>query len=153
MPALIVGAFVPDLEVPFVWLLTGTQDRLILHSLIGSLALGTTIAVGLTVLAYPWVSSRIFHIDKGKVKEKCSLSFAVIFSCLLGVLSHVFLDATNHLYNPLWWPLPTLYASPVVLLLGGEVTASIVIHATMAVLFVGLFFNSRGNFWERLLLG
>jgi hypothetical protein len=37
--------------------------------------------------------------------------------------------------------------------LGGEFTASLVVHALMAVLFVGLFANKRRNFWEQLLVG
>ncbi len=106
LPALIVGSMVSDLEVPFIWLWTGTwtQDRLVLHSLIGGLTLGTLITVALTVFFYPRVVSRIFSINKESVKENCRLSLALVFSGLIGVLSHVLLDVANHAYNPLFWP-------------------------------------------------
>ena len=155
LPALIVGSMVPDLEVPFVYLLTGTQDRLVLHSLIGGMILGTIIALALTVLFYPRVASAIFPIDKVKVTEKCVFSSTVAFSCLLGVLSHVLLDVANHTYNPLFWPFLSMdqTLSPIAPLLGGDLTASLITHGAMAVLFVGLFINKRDNFWEHLLVG
>jgi membrane-bound metal-dependent hydrolase YbcI (DUF457 family) len=154
LPALIVGSMVPDLEVPFVLLLTGTQDRLILHSLIGGMTLGVIIAVALTVLVYPHLTGVIFPINRVKVNEKCKFSLIVAFSCLLGVLSHVLLDVTNHYYNPIFWPFLNLYQtpSPIFTLLGGEAMASLIVHCSMVVLFVGLFINNRGNFWEHLLV-
>ena len=154
LPSLIVGSMVPDLEVPFVFLLTGTQDRLVLHSLIGGMTLGVIIAVALTVLFYPRLTSVIFPINRVKVNEKCNFSLTVTFSCLLGVLSHVLLDFTNHSYNPVFWSFLSLYQtpSPIVPLLGGEAMASLIVHGVMVVLFVGLFINNRGNFWERLLV-
>jgi len=155
LPALIVGSMVPDLEVPFVYLLTGTQDRLVLHSLIGGMTLGTIIALALTVLVYPRVASAIFPIDKVKVTEKCVFSSTVAFSCLLGVLSHVLLDIANHTYNPLFWPFLSMdqMTSPIAPLLGGDLMASLITHVAMAFLFVGLFINKRDNFWEHLLVG
>ena len=154
LPALIVGSMVPDLEVPFVFLLTGTQDRLVLHSLIGGMTLGTIIALSLTVLVYPRLTSALFPINKDKVRGKCRFSLIVAFSCLLGVLSHVLLDVANHAYNPIFWPFLSMYQtpSPIVPLLGGETIVSLIVHGAMAVLFVGLFINNRGNFWERLLV-
>jgi hypothetical protein len=48
LPALIVGSMVPDLEVPFMISFTGTQDRLVLHSILGAITLGTIITIALT---------------------------------------------------------------------------------------------------------
>jgi membrane-bound metal-dependent hydrolase YbcI (DUF457 family) len=154
LPALIVGSIVPDLEVPFVFLLTGTQDRLVLHSLIGAMTLGVIIAVALTVLVYPRLTSVIFPINRVKVDEKCNFSQTVAFSCLIGVLSHVLLDVANHSHNPILWPFLSLYQtpSPIVPFLGGEAMASLIVHGAMVVLFVGLFINNRVNFWEHLLV-
>lgn len=154
LPALIVGSMVPDLEVPFVFLLTGS-DRLVLHSLIGALTLGTVIAVALTVLAYPRLTSALLPINKEKVKEKCSLSFTVALSASIGALSHVLLDVANHAYNPVFWPFLSAYQtpSPIVPLLGGGTMSSLVIHGSMVVLFVGLFVNNRDDFWDQLLVG
>ena len=154
LPSLIVGSMVPDLEVPFVFLLTRTQDRLVLHSLIGGITLGTIIALALTVLVYPRLTSAIFPINKDKVKEKCRFSLTLAFSCFLGSLAHVLLDVANHSYNPIFWPFLSAYQTPssIVPLLGGEAMASLIMHGAMAVLFVGLFINKRDNFWERLLV-
>jgi membrane-bound metal-dependent hydrolase YbcI (DUF457 family) len=156
LPALIVGAMVPDLEVPVMALLLGPEapDRMVLHSLLGGITVGTIIAVAITVIVYPRLTSTIFPINKLKVKQKCSLSLGLVFSCLIGVLSHILLDITNHTYNPILWPFLSMYQtpSPIVPLLGGAGVASLIVHGTMVLLFVGLFFNKRNNFWEHLLV-
>ena len=155
LPALIVGSMTPDLEVPFMLLLTGTQDRLILHSLLGGLTFGTLLAVALTVLVYPWLVSNIFLIKKEELKKKCVFSTVVVFSCFIGVLSHVLLDVANHEYNPLFWPFTPLYQtpSPIVPLLGGATYASLIVHVSMVLLFVGLCIVNRNGLRRRLLVG
>lgn len=157
LPALIVGAMLPDLEIPVMFLLLGPQepDRMVLHSLLGGITVGTIIGVAITVVIYPRLTSAILPISKLKVKEKCRFSLGLVFSCLIGVLSHVLLDVTNHLYNPIFWPFLAIYQtpSPVVPILGGVEMASLIIHGSMLILFVGLFFNKRENFWEQLLIG
>ena len=157
LPALIVGAMLPDLEIPIILLLVGSQEpeRMVLHSLIGGLTVGTIIGVAITVVIYPRLTSAIFPIDKLKVREKCRFSGGLVFSCLIGVLSHVLLDVMNHSYNPIFWPFLTIYQtpSPIVPLLGGQEIASLLMHGLMAALFVGLFYNKRKNFWDQLLIG
>jgi hypothetical protein len=66
----------------------------------------------------------------------------------------VLLDVTNHAYNPIFWPFLALNAtpSPIVPFLGGEETASLLMHTLMIILFIGLFANKRKNFWEHLLV-
>jgi membrane-bound metal-dependent hydrolase YbcI (DUF457 family) len=157
LPALVVGSMVPDLEIPFMVLLFGNsvQSHLLLHSLRGALTLGTAIAIAITVLLYPKVTSAIFPVDKVKVEEKCRFSAWLIFSCVLGCLSHLLLDFTNHAYNPVFWPFLPLNAapSPIVSFLGGATNATLLVHALMALLFVGLFVNKRKNFWNQLIVG
>ena len=157
LPALAIGSMLPDLEIPFMVLLFGTNvpTHMMLHSLLGSLTLGTALAVAITVLIYPKLTSAIFPIDKLKANQKCKLTFSLVFSSALGCLSHVLLDVTNHAYNPVFWPFLPANAtpSPIVPLLGGEVTASLLVHALMAVLFIGFFVNKRERFWEQLLIG
>jgi hypothetical protein len=156
LPALIVGVMVPDLEIPFIVLLFGTSvpERLVLHSLLGALTAGTVLSVAITVLVYPRLISAILPVDGNRVKEKCCLSSSLVLCCLLGGLSHVLLDVVNHAYNPVLWPFISLYdtPSPIVPILGGEGSASLIVHALMAILFLALFFNKRENFWERLLV-
>ena len=157
LPGLIVGSMVPDLEIPFIILALGTEvpHRLVLHSLLGAVTVGTILAIAVTVLVYPRLTSAVFRVDKHKVKEKCRFSLGLVVSCVLGVISHVLLDVTNHAYNPVFWPFLALHEtpSPIVPVLGGEATASLLIHALMVVLFIGLFANKRENFWEQLLVG
>jgi membrane-bound metal-dependent hydrolase YbcI (DUF457 family) len=153
LPGLIVGSMVPDLEIPFVFLFSG-QDRLVLHSLIGGLTLGTFVSVVLTVLVYPRLTSAVFPIDGVRVKEKCRLSFGVGFSCFVGCLSHVLLDVVNHPFSPVFWPFLSAgqTPSPIVPLLGGEFVASVVVSGVMVAVFVVLFYNKRVDFWNHLLV-
>jgi membrane-bound metal-dependent hydrolase YbcI (DUF457 family) len=157
LPGLIVSTMVPDLEVPFIFLWSRTEafDRLVLHSLLGALTVGTLISIAITVLVYPRLMSAVFPIDKLKVKEKCRFSLGLVVSCVLGGFFHVLLDATNHPYNPVFWPFlaQNETPSPIVPILGGEATASLLMHALMLILFIGLFVNKRQNFRERLLIG
>lgn len=156
LPGLVVGSMVPDLEIPFIILAFGTEvpHRLVLHSLLGAVTVGTFISIAVTVFVYPRLTSAVFPIDKLKVKEKCRFSFGLVVSCVLGVLSHVLLDVTNHAYNPIFWPFlaPNETPSPIVSVLGGAGNTSLLIHALMITLFIGLFVNKRKNFWEQLLV-
>ena len=105
LPALIVGTMVPDLEIPFIWFVTGgLYNRLVLHSLLGAAVLGTIIAVLLTVFAYPIVISFVFRLDKEEIEEKCSFSSTLVFCCIVGSLSHVLIDSLHHDFNPLLYP-------------------------------------------------
>src|SRR3989337_1996304 len=147
----------PDLEIPIMVMLFGFQvpNRMILHSLIGALTIGTVLAAAITIWIYPTLTSKIFPINKLEVKEKCGPSISLIFSCLLGILSHVLLDVTNHAYNPVFWPFLTINEtpSPITPFLGGAEIASLIVHTLIAIMFVGLFLQKRQNFWERLLVG
>lgn len=156
LPALIVGSMLPDLEIPVMVVLFGlqTSNRMVLHSLLGGVIVGTMIGVAITISIYPRLTSAIFHVSKVKVREKCRFSLGLVVSCLIGVLSHILLDVTNHSYNPLFWPFFSISQtpSPIVPILGGLDMASLLIHGLMIVLFIGLFYNKRENFWERLLV-
>jgi membrane-bound metal-dependent hydrolase YbcI (DUF457 family) len=156
LPGLVVGSMLPDLEIPLIFLFVGTQgpNRMALHSLLGATTVGTTLAAAITVWLYPTLTSKIFPISKLRVKDKCRFSISLAFSCLLGVLSHVLLDIVNHDYNPVFWPFLTIYEtpSPTTPFLGGAATASLIVHALLAIVFVGLFVKQRENFWEKLLV-
>jgi membrane-bound metal-dependent hydrolase YbcI (DUF457 family) len=151
LPGLIVGSLIPDLEIPIMIMLFGFQgpNRMILHSLFGAFTVGLVLALALTKWVYPSLTSRIFPVNELKVKEKCSFSINLAFSCLIGLLSHVLLDVTNHAYNPVFWPFLAINEtpSPITPFLGGALTASIIVHTLIAVVFVGLFIQKRENFW------
>ena len=157
LPAVIVGSMLPDLEIPFMVLLFGANvpTHLMLHSILGSLTVGTAIATAITVFIYPKVIGAIFPVDKLRVKEKCKFSLTLVFSCAIGCLSHVLLDVTNHAYNPVFWPFLSSAEtpSPIVPILGGAQTASLLIHSLMVALFIGFYALKRQNFWENILVG
>ncbi len=156
LPGLVVGSMLPDLEIPFMVLLFGMpSDRLVLHSLLGAVTIGTLLSMLLTVLVYPRLTSAVFPVSKLTVEEKCRFSWSLACSCLLGGVSHVLLDITNHAYNPVFWPFLGLYEtpSPIVPILGGAEMASLLIYTLMIVLFVGLFIGKREHFWDKLLIG
>jgi membrane-bound metal-dependent hydrolase YbcI (DUF457 family) len=153
---LVVGCMFPDLEIPIIMLLFGTQvpNRMILHSLLGSATIGTFLAVIVTIRVYPPLISRLFHVDKKKVESKCKLSFAVVFSVFVGNISHVLLDVTNHPYNPVFWPfLPaTATSSPIYFALGNPL-GSLWMQIIMAVLLAALIVIKRRKLFEELLVG
>jgi hypothetical protein len=156
LPGLVVGCMFPDLEIPTIMLLFGTQipNRMILHSLLGSATIGTFLALIVTVRIFPSLVNRLFHVDKKRVESKCKLSFAVVFSVLVGNISHVLLDVTNYPYNPVFWPfLPaTATSSPIYFALGNPL-GSLWMQIIMAVLLAALIVFKRKNLFEELLVG
>jgi len=156
LPGLIVGSMFPDLEIPFIFLFFGTNvpNRMVLHSLLGSATIGTLLAVLVTVRVYPYIVSRLFQINKERVEGKCKLSFAVVFSVLVGNISHVLLDVTNHPYNPAFWPFRSAIAtqSPIYFALGDPL-GSFWMQIIMGSLLVALVVVKRKNLFEELLVG
>lgn len=158
-PALIVGNFFPDVSLPVLYFLTRsrTYGRFILHSLLGAATLGTLLAVGFTVLIYPKLVSYFFKLHEKKIRERCQLSSTLVFSCLLGNISHALLDVTNHEYNPLFWPFLSADASfnPICPLLGGCHHASLIVSSIMLVLSTAMLIYAylRKDFWWHLLVG
>ena len=104
LPALVVGSMLPDIEIPLMFLLFGFDyhHSLVLHSLVGAIIFGTMLTVLLTNLAYPYFTSARFRIDRRRVSRKCSMSFHLVLSGFLGVLSHVLLDLVDHAYRPIF---------------------------------------------------
>ncbi len=155
-PAVIIGSFIPDLEIPFFWLTTGskTYDRLVFHSIFGGGTLGTFTASLLTIYVYPWLFSKIFGLKPNA--EMFKFSFTLVFSALIGVLSHVFLDTLNHPYNPLLFPFSTQTVN-IFLLFQNPFIASVLVNLTcLAGLIFIVVFEARKNpksFWKTLLLG
>jgi hypothetical protein len=146
----------PDIEIPFMVLLFGTQvpNHMVLHSLLGSATIGTFLALIVTVQVYPPLVSRLFHVDKKRVESKCKLSFAVFFSVLVGNLSHVLLDVTNHLYSPVFWPfLPATAASNPLYFALGDTLGYLWVQIIMAALLAALIIIKRKNLFEELLVG
>ena len=157
LPAFLVGTMVPDLEVLIIYLLNnGTIDRLVLHSLLGAATIGTTICVLLVLFIYSPVVSFIFRLDPQEVKEKCRFSCTLVVASFFGVLSHVLIDATHHIYNPLLYPFVSESIDLFV------ITGSVPFDSAITTLVVSLIllvfiidFAKKGikDFWKRMLVG
>jgi membrane-bound metal-dependent hydrolase YbcI (DUF457 family) len=156
LPGLIVGSLVPDLEIPFILLIFGFNgpNRLVLHSLFGSATLGTILGIIITIKFYPFLVGNFFGVDKEEVESKCKLSYALVFSVLVGTISHVLLDFTNHLNNPILWPFldAEMTPSPIYLLLG-EQFGYLWIQVSTGALLLVIIFIERKNLAESLLVG
>lgn len=160
MPGLIVGSIFPDIEVPILLIIFGFEgkSRLILHSLIGAATVGTLASLAVTVYLYPLLISAFFPIKFIEAKERCRFSSSLVISCLLGNISHILLDYTNHNYNPLFWPLITpgeVLSSPVCYFLGGMERATLIVQTILVVitLIIIIFVSKRDKVWEKLLIG
>jgi hypothetical protein len=164
LPGLIVGSFIPDIEVPILILFfnIGVDNHFILHSLIGALTLGTIISTLATVLIYPMLASLIFRADKVKIKEACKLTPVLVLSCMLGNVFHILLDLLMHPYSLILWPFVNPYSIVGVLVLifafdgdiqFGFLIANILTNLIMGLFMVAIAIKSRKNLWEHILIG
>jgi hypothetical protein len=168
LPGLIVGSFLPDIEVPFLLIFFSglLPDHLILHSLIGAVTVGTIISIFVTVYLYPILTSWLFHLDKEKIKEVCRFSPSLTLSCMLGNLFHIFLDIPMHPFNPVLWPFVDPYSIVGILVivfstegdiargfLHARILVNILMITIMGLLLTIIIVKNRKNLWERLLIG
>ncbi|MFW9972480.1 MAG: DUF4184 family protein [Candidatus Odinarchaeota archaeon] len=164
LPGLIVSSFIPDIEVPilFIFFHGVLPDHFILHSLVGALTFGTCISILITVIFYPVLISFIFRLNRIKIKEVCKLSPDLIISCMLGNLFHIFLDFPMHPFNPVLWPFIDPYdiVGPLVLAFAiegdlnvGFLYARILTNIVMGGLMIIIFFKNRKNLLEKILVG
>ncbi len=129
LTGLVVGSFLPDIEVP-VLLLIGFEyphDRLVLHSIVGCLLFSWIIAA----IALPFYGLFVEKLLNVKFEEKLTLNFLV--SAEIGALFHVFVDLFHHAYNPLLWPFSSESVDTLVLF-GNWRLASIVMHVIFGTL-------------------
>lgn len=163
MPGLIVGSFVPDIEVPLLLMFdNGLPDHWILHSLIGALTLGLIISLALTRFVYPPMVGTLFGMERTKLNAACKTSKILVVSCLTGLLGHLLLDLPMHPYNPLFWPWvdPTTIPGALVLLFaeggdlhGGFIAANQLVTLVMLALLLAIAIKERHGLRNGLLLG
>ena len=114
--ALSVGATIPDileplmitLFLPYYW-----DVRIVTHSLIGSFTIMLLAAVLISLFVVPPIlrffknryQDKRFHTFAGiDILEERGSSFMIIYSALIGILSHVVIDVFYHSSNPLLYP-------------------------------------------------
>lgn len=157
LPALVVSSMIPDLERPFIFIMTGgVHGRLVLHSLLGAITLGTFLSILVTVFLYPAMVSFLFKIDKKVLLEKCRFSGMLALASLFGCVSHVLLDSLHHEFNPLFFPFLN-ESFDMLVLLGDWTYATIIVQFLFLALFVLILVLEirRGveGFWKRTLVG
>ncbi len=168
LPGLIVGSFIPDIEVPILlFFFSGTlPDHFVLHSLIGAFTIGTFISIFVTVYLYPLLTSLLFHLDKAKIKGVCRFSPSLALSCMLGNLFHIFLDIPMHPFNPVLWPFVDPYSIVGILILVfavegdiargflyARILVNILMITFMGILLAIIIVKNRKNLWEQILVG
>ena len=164
LPGLIVGSFIPDIEVPIILLFFKgiLPDHFILHSLIGALTIGTIISILVVVILYPRLTSLVFRLDKDKTKKECKLTPVLVISCMLGNVFHILLDLIMHPFNPVLWPFIDPYSIIGILVLlfviegnlsVGFLIANILTNTIMGLFTSAIIIKSRRNLWEQILVG
>jgi len=164
LPGLIVGSFIPDIEVPFLIIFFHgvLPDHFILHSLIGAVTIGVFISTFVTVLLYPILVSMFFGVDRVKLNEVCRLTPVLVLSCMLGNLFHLLLDLLMHPFNPTLWPFIDPYNIVGILVLAlaiegdiglGFLRANILTNTITGLLMIAIILKSRKNLWELIFVG
>ena len=164
LPGLIVGSFIPDIEVPILIIFFHgvLPDHFILHSLIGAVTIGAIISTFVTVLLYPILVSLLFGVDRVKLNEVCRLTPVLVLSCMLGNLFHLLLDLPMHPFNPILWPFIDPYNIVGILVLAlaiegdiglGFLRANILTNAITGLLMIAIILKSRRNLWELIFVG
>lgn len=156
LPGLLVGSIIPDIEVLILYYLTnGSSDRLLFHSIIGSITIGTILSVGIVVFLYPSFVSFLFKIDKNYILKKCVFSKTLIGLCLIGNLSHVLIDATHHQYNPLLYPISS-NSFDLLRISSNRIFDTLIITGILSIIFLAFLVFSlkdKNKFWKKMLVG
>ncbi len=157
LPALLVGTLLPDVEVPILYYLTdGAIDRLLFHSIIGAVTVGTFVSVAIVLIIYPPFVSFFFRINKKDVEKKCRFSGTLFGLCMIGNLSHVLIDATHHEFNPLLYPI--FKESINFLRISSDQSfdtriVTLVLSAILLAFVIASLKNGVKGFWKQMLVG
>lgn len=166
LPGLLVGAVIPDIEVPFLFVFfSGVYpDHFILHSLLGALTIGLALAVGVTHYVYPSLIGRSFALDGKLVEKACRFTPMLVVSCAVGIISHIAIDIPFHWYNPVLWPWisPFEIVGPVcsffaaflnVDIVTGYTVANLLLNSIMALVLIAIVVVNKEDRWKKLWIG
>jgi len=134
LEVLTLSCFIPDIEVPILYLLGFQPARLILHSIIGTVILSPVVIMLIKPIYYRILRAMRINVNPEEVNH-------ILEASILGSLSHVFLDALHHDYNPLLWPL-TSESMDILILFGNWILATYILHAIFIFLTVILFIKA-----------
>ncbi|MFH0815829.1 MAG: DUF4184 family protein [Methanobacteriota archaeon] len=142
---LAIGSFIPDMELLLMWPVMGGMEaaRGPMHSLLGALTIDMIFALAYAhFVAAPlisWLSIKYpndrAHIFAGiDTNQRRMTNPTVVFSALVGTVSHVFIDLFSHPHNPLFWPWDPIEGLN--LMPFGKLPSSVLMHAIAAILLV-----------------
>lgn len=153
LPGFIMGAMVPDLEIPVIVGVFGLNgipgNRLVLHSLVGAVTVGTVLSVLLIVFVAQPLLLRLLPLERFRIRGVCRVSWRLVAACGLGALSHVLLDVVTHPVNPVWWPVSdALLVNPY-----GAVQGPLArgIHVALLIVGFGILWHHRRHLADVLL--
>ena len=153
LPGLIMGAMVPDLEIPVIVSVFGLNripgNRLVLHSLFGAMTIGAALSVLLVAHVIQPILLNLLPSRREGIQAVCRASWRLAAACCVGALSHVLLDVVTHPVNPLWWPFSTtLLVNPY-----GAVTGPLAqgIHIGLCIVGVVLLWHHRRQLPDAIL--
>lgn len=150
-----VGAVIPDLFMPFVIFLPAYEKvaRIITHSLIGAI----TFDLILALLASLFIVPKIIRFFKERSSDTRVYKFAgidvlgqrerpsvMIYSILIGTVSHVLLDILYHENNPVFYP-----CGDVIFPLVDSILLDIIAHG---IVFLAFFYLAYNYWWKTLSL-
>ncbi len=166
LPGLVVGAVIPDIEIPFMLLFFGDvyPDHFILHSLIGALTIGLIIAMSVTHYVYPSLIGKVFTLDRELLQKACRFTPMLVVSCAVGIISHIAIDIPFHWYNSVLWPWisPFEIVGPVcaffasllnVDIVSGYAVANLFANIIMAVVLIAIVLATKEDKWKKLWIG
>lgn len=133
----VVGCMVPDLEIPVLYLLGFKIPRSFLHSPIGSFIFAP--AISILIVYILWRTKfleKIFNINvvwrpRGS-REYANIWIVTGFSSL----THVFIDYLHHSFNPILWPISSVYIEGPITYLIGYLDATLLIHVASVILLI-----------------
>jgi len=119
-PGLLIGCFLPDLEIPVLIILGYplSYARLVLHSIIGS-------------LMFSWIIAYfILPIHRSVIRKLVGIKPSIevskyLVSVEISSLVHVLVDSLHHGYNPLLWPLTSSNITTLILFNNYELASTI----------------------------
>jgi hypothetical protein len=141
-----IGAIIPDIEVPILYLLTGEtwEARSTMHSIIGSVTIDILLALVLVIFVVPSLlrycnkklkNKKLFFFAKIDLRKHKTNNGILISSILIGTLSHIFIDTLHHYYNPLTFPFQKYYNFNLILFNNLD-WANIILQGVCAVLLI-----------------
>ena len=144
--ALSIGSIIPDLEalILFLFVEDSWKARSIMHSILGAFTLDLIIVLITTIYIVPIIikymdrkieNKKVFLFSKTDLRQHKTNTKVIVYSGLIGTVSHVLIDIIHHPYNPLTFPIENYYSFNLILFNNLQL-ANILVNGGSALLFI-----------------